>query len=1109
MELSLRRRGHGGISILWRRELSHLVGKVCDVSNERIQAITFDGICLINVYMPSGDSQQAIFDFRECLDLISVVMEKFSDFKIVISGDFNASLVRDKPKDKIFQEFCSVHGLHNKLGHEVMTYFHTGRNVCSQIDYVLCNCPPLVLCVDALPEDPSNTSCHRPLESKLEYRVCMSKPKKRSVYTKRVVLPEFDDFGKIANVFQELIPDELLVSADPAGIEAAATCLMDCITGCFEITGHIVDKSKFSGPKRRVNEQTLQKIKHYKKCLSSWTEGGKPPLPHPLADAKRLAKISVRSAMRQEDVRSTKEFLEDISHNANNKNFHKLIRKQKGAGSKPPLAMVSQSGDLIFDVDEQVKDWWTYFVDLSNPSDASPGMDIRYLILLEELSKAGPVHSFTTNEIAYAIMELNTGKAADEFGIIAEQLKILRECISQILTRLLNAIAEAKYVPQCFKSGIMNPVPKKGKDNKIKGNSRGISITSLIGKVLETCLKNRRNPLQRVAQSDLQFGFTESLAPTLASILLYESIVVAEEDNRQLYVCTLDARKAFDVVRHEKLLTKLHDSSSVDDISQIDLIKEIYTGMSARVKWKEKFSEPFQITQGVRQGGILSTGLYKSFIDPLLHLMKVNSIGLTLGECFIGTPTVADDVLLLTEDETELQVMLNVVDDYAKTNHYSLHPGKCEVFGITKREGLDWTLGGHSLPQPGKVTHLGLDIYPSSAKTANTLVTDRISLARRTAYSLMGCGLHGLNGLPPPVSLHVFNSYVLPRLLYGLEVVHLNNTNIKILTTYHNRTLKRLQSLPLRCANVSLYILLGCLPVIAYIHSKRLITLGSIIRCESRLLHDICVYQCSLREVESKSWFVQTVRLLHHYDLPSLQQLIDDPPRKSRWKDMVDRAVLSYWTEYVRDTAQGLPTLCHLNTDDIDLKNPHILWSSINCDSKDLRRGQIKAQMVTGTYMSFSIQSKFSKGKISPHCRLCGAASEDVIHILLDCPALFEPRSIHLPRVRDAVISAVGVEAWQLVCIPDLVQLLLDLTVLPLKTPKQYVPIIESETRKYVFSVHCRRIHLLDTVQSIPNPIPRPCLPPTESICTHNQTSRAADNAEHLAQLVRGPTQRT
>ncbi len=341
----------------------------------------------------------------------------------------------------------------------------------------------------------------------------------------------------------------------------------------------------------------------------------------------------------------------------------------------------------------------------------------------------------------------------------------------------------------------------------------------------------------------------------------------------------------------------------------------------------------------------------------------------------------------------------------------------------------------------------------------------------------------------------------LPRLLYGLDVVHLTNTNVKVLATYHHRTLKRFQSLPLRCANVSLYILLGCLPVVAHIYCKRLIALGSIVRGESELMHDICVYQCSLRSAESKSWFVQTASLLHYYGLPSLPELIAHPPRKPRWKSMVDKAIHDYWYEYVADNACSLPTLRFLNTTDFDLRTPHVLWSSVDCNSKGLKRAQIKAQMVTGTYMTFANQSKFSQGKITPRCRLCGAEEEDIEHILLDCPALYEPRAFHLSRVKDAVICSTGVDTWNSLCLPRLEQLILDLTVLPLKVTKQDTITIETETRKFVYSVHCRRIHLLELVQPVPNPRPLPSLPPTKHSTRKNQqTSRAPQNGLALPQ---------
>jgi hypothetical protein len=39
------------------------------------------------------------------------------------------------------------------------------------------------------------------------------------------------------------------------------------------------------------------------------------------------------------------------------------------------------------------------------------------------------------------------------------------------------------------------------------------------------------------------------------------------------------------------------------------------------------------------------------------------------------------------------------------------------------------------------------------------VVADRIQIARRTVYALMGAGLHGLSGLNPRASIHLINCY--------------------------------------------------------------------------------------------------------------------------------------------------------------------------------------------------------------------------------------------------------------------------------------------------------------------------------------------------------------
>ena len=66
------------------------------------------------------------------------------------------------------------------------------------------------------------------------------------------------------------------------------------------------------------------------------------------------------------------------------------------------------------------------------------------------------------------------------------------------------------------------------------------------------------------------------------------------------------------------------------------------------------------------------------------------------------------------------------------------------------------------------LTHLGIDRYANDP-SPDASIDDRLSLGRRSAYALMGSGFHGMNGISPAISIHIYRTYVLPRVLYGLE----------------------------------------------------------------------------------------------------------------------------------------------------------------------------------------------------------------------------------------------------------------------------------------------------------------------------------------------------
>ena len=135
----------------------------------------------------------------------------------------------------------------------------------------------------------------------------------------------------------------------------------------------------------------------------------------------------------------------------------------------------------------------------------------------------------------------------------------------------------------------------------------------------------------------------------------------------------------------------------------VAIIKDLYSDISSNVKWLGDCSDRFPDNQGVRQGGILSTPLYKVYVHLLLDILKNRRLGFRLGTVYIASPAVADDVAYLARLKYELQLMLGEGSEYSARNRYQIHPTKTIVAMLPgKAEDSDlWTLGDNY----AQVTH--------------------------------------------------------------------------------------------------------------------------------------------------------------------------------------------------------------------------------------------------------------------------------------------------------------------------------------------------------------------------------------------------------------------
>jgi hypothetical protein len=81
--------------------------------------------------------------------------------------------------------------------------------------------------------------------------------------------------------------------------------------------------------------------------------------------------------------------------------------------------------------------------------------------------------------------------------------------------------------------------------------------------------------------------------------------------------------------------------------------------MRSSIKCEGNTSTPFVVKQGVQQGGILSTDLYKFYINQLLNLYETMGSGYQTGNISINSTACADDIALVSNQLDQTQILID------------------------------------------------------------------------------------------------------------------------------------------------------------------------------------------------------------------------------------------------------------------------------------------------------------------------------------------------------------------------------------------------------------------------------------------------------------------
>ena len=187
-----------------------------------------------------------------------------------------------------------------------------------------------------------------------------------------------------------------------------------------------------------------------------------------------------------------------------------------------------------------------------------------------------------------------------------------------------------------------------------------------------------------------------------------------------VHACLLDCSKAFDKCRYDKLFANLLERGLPPIVVRVLIFA--YEEQTAWVKLAGKRSDIFRITNGTRQGSVLSPLLFSVYLDDLIKDLRKLSLGCHIGGLWYGACGYADDLVLLAPNRDVLQRMLHVCEQYAVDHNlsFSTDPvparskSKCLLFcGKSPRPKFpdQLVLNGEFLPWVEVADHLGHTLH--------------------------------------------------------------------------------------------------------------------------------------------------------------------------------------------------------------------------------------------------------------------------------------------------------------------------------------------------------------------------------------------------------------
>ena len=663
-----------GLAQLCRKE--YVVKKVrVGTTGFRVQAQVLEmptsRILWINTYFPT-DPQLQQYDDGELQELLEQVRDiiRTAQFDDIIWGsDINWDPARNNQFSRNISAFLEEVGLKTLWEtHPVpYTHVHTDGRSKSVLDHFILSPRLLPLVVDCgIVERGDNRSRHCPIWVSLKLgSLPLRKPSKKWI-PKRPAWSKATPEQKLAYKqhlearlleHQASVPDfhcEDLHCKEKAHSEVRDSHMVDILSSIIE-TSHVtlpVYGGCWVGEKRPGVSVPgwSREVKPFKDDSmywgNIWKDAGRPNsgwVHQSYVEARKQYHLAVLRVRKNRQNYQAEELLAAaMEGDVQLLKEMKTIKKGKSAGnSELPDTVGGAEGEQ--GIAEMFRESYD---NLYNSSPSTEEMTELKAMLegLIGLSDREEVHKVTGVVVKEAVAKLKPKKTDVSGSYVSDGLKNAPDLLyDQLAAHFRSWLFHGTVTTSLLACSFLPLLKSSLKDPSDPASYRAIAGSSLILKVFELVVILLWGHL--LSSDSLQFGYKAKTSTTHCTWLVSEVVQQMLRGGINPIVTVLDCSKAFDKCKFSLLFKRLLAKGLPPIVVRV--LAYIYMEQYGWVKWGDAKSGLITMSNGTRQGAILSPIFWAVYADPMLKRLRALGLGAHVAGLFMGAVCYADDVLLI------------------------------------------------------------------------------------------------------------------------------------------------------------------------------------------------------------------------------------------------------------------------------------------------------------------------------------------------------------------------------------------------------------------------------------------------------------------------------